>query len=146
MPLDSLGTVGQLQAISVGVQMSDTMKLSLYRGDGVALLGFDVNEELAPRLAGFAIECTPPKGDPYKLVNRLSFEQKITAETTPAEREWTPTDEAPIQKFHWIDYPQDVPSGSFKYRATAMLFVAGSEVELEAGPSDEAEIELRDEG
>jgi hypothetical protein len=126
--------------------MSDTMKLSLYRGDGAVLLAFDVNEELEPRLAGFAIECTPPQGDPYKLENRLSFAQKITTETTPEEREWTPTDEAPIQKFHWIDFPRDVPPGSFKYKATAMLFLAGTETDLEPGPSDEGEIEIRDEG
>lgn len=122
------------------------MKLSLCRGDGAVLLAFDVNEELAPRLAGFAIECTPPQGDPYTLVNRLSFEQEITAETTPEEREWTPTDEAPIQKFHWIDFPHDVPPGSFKYKATAMLFVAGTETDLEPGPSAEAEIDIREEG
>jgi hypothetical protein len=126
--------------------MSNTMKLSLYRGDGSVLLAFDVSEELAPRLAGFAIECTPPKGDSYKLVNRLSFEQEITAETTPEQREWTPTDEAPIQRFHWIDFPRDVPPGTFKYRATAMLFVDGTETELESGPSDSGEIDIREEG
>jgi hypothetical protein len=126
--------------------MGDTMKLSLYRGDGSVMLAFDVNEELAPRLAGFAIECTPPEGDPYRLVNRLSFEQKITAGTTPEEREWTPTDEAPIQKFHWVDFPRDVPPGTFKYKATAMLFVDGTETDLEPGPSDEAEIDIREEG
>lgn len=126
--------------------MSDTMKLSLYRGDGAVLLAFDVNEELAPRLAGFAIECTPPVGDPYKLLNRLSFGQEITAETTPEEREWTPTDEAPIQKFHWIDYPKDVPPGTFRYRATAMLFADGSETDLEPGPSVSAEVDIREEG
>jgi hypothetical protein len=122
------------------------LRFSVLRGDGAALLAFDVDESLAPDLAGFAIECTPPGGDAYPVLNRLSFEQPITAETTPAERTWTPTKEAPIQKFHWIHYPKDVPSGTFTYTATAMLFKVGTESELEPGPSASVSLELRDSG
>jgi len=122
------------------------LRLKVYRGDGAALLAFDVTERLRPDLAGFAIECLPPIGAPYQLLNRLSFAQAITAKTTPSERQWTPTSQAPIQKFHWVDYPKAVPEGTFTYRATAMLFKAGSETELEAGPSTEASLELREEG
>jgi phosphatidylserine/phosphatidylglycerophosphate/cardiolipin synthase-like enzyme len=126
--------------------VSNELNFSVHRGDGAALLAFDVDEALAPDLAGFAVKCTPPTGDPYTLLNRLSFEQEITADTTPAEREWTPSDEAPIQKFHWIHYPKDVPAGKFTYRATAMLFKRGSEKDLEAGPTAEFSLELRDDG
>jgi hypothetical protein len=122
------------------------MALRLYRGDGSALLAFDVDPKLAPRLAGFGVDCDPPKGKSYPLLNRLSFAQEVTKETKPEDREWTPTDEAPIQKFHWADYPAAVTPGKFKYTATAMLFKEGSETELEAGPSQTAEIELWDEG
>lgn len=126
--------------------MADSLSFTVHRGDGAALLAFDVDEKLADDLAGFAVECVPPKGDPYMLVNRLSFEQEITADTTPSERKWTPTDEAPIQKFHWIHFPKDVPAGEFTYKATAMRFAAGKETELEAGPTAEFSLELRDEG
>lgn len=125
---------------------ADGLTLRAYRGDGSALLAFDVDPKLAPDLAGFAIECDPPTGKSYSLQNRLSFGQKITAATTPAEREWTPTNEAPIQKFHWADYPPQVTRGKFTYRATAMLFKRGSEDVLEAGPSSEIKIDLWDEG
>jgi hypothetical protein len=126
--------------------VGDQLRFSVHRGDGAALLAFDVDEALAPDLAGFAIECIPPEGDPYPVLNRLNFEQQITAETTPSERQWTPSDQAPIQKFHWIHYPKDVPGGTFNYKATAMLFQKGSETELEAGPSAEFSLQLRDPG
>lgn len=126
--------------------MSEGLRFAVHRGDGAALLAFDVDADLAPDLAGFAVECVPPKGEPYQLLNRLSFEQEITAETKPSEREWTPTDEAPIQKFHWVHYPKDVPPGKFTYKATAMLFAAGEETKLKQGPSAQETLELRDEG
>jgi hypothetical protein len=126
--------------------VSDSLRLSVHRGDGAALLAFDVDEKLAPDLAGFAVECVPPQGDPYPLLNRLNFARKVTAGTTPSERRWTSTFKAPIQKFHWIHYPKDVPPGEFTYRATAMLFAAGEETKLKRGPSKECSLELRDEG
>jgi phosphatidylserine/phosphatidylglycerophosphate/cardiolipin synthase-like enzyme len=125
---------------------ADGLSLRAYRGDGSALLAFDVDPKLAPDLAGFAIECDPPTGKSYTLQNRLSFAQKITAGTTPAEREWTPTNQAPIQKFHWADYPSQVTRGKFIYKATAMLFKKDSEETIEAGPSAEVSIDLWDEG
>src|ERR1051326_3784644 len=126
--------------------MSAELAFSAHRGDGAALLAFDVPEELAPTLAGFAVECKPPSGPSYPLLNRLSFEQQITSETTPEERKWTPTEKAPIQKFHWIHYPKDVPPGTFTYKATAMKFVDGSETDVEPGPTAKVSLELRDEG
>jgi len=126
--------------------MAEGLRFAVHRGDGAALLAFDVDAELAPDLAGFAVECQPPRGKPYQLLNRLSFAQAITAETKPSEREWTPTDEAPIQKFHWVHYPKDVPPGKFTYRATAMLFVDGEETKLKEGPTAQRTLELRDEG
>lgn len=97
--------------------MSGGLTFAAHRGDGAALLCFDVDEELVADLAGFAIECRPPGGDPYPVLNRLGFAQEITAETKPEDREWTPSSEAPIQKFHWIHYPKDVPPGTFTYKA-----------------------------
>jgi hypothetical protein len=126
--------------------VSEGLRFAVHRGDGAALLAFDVDAELAPDLAGFAVECEPPGGDPYPVLNRLSFAQEITAATTPEQREWTPSAEAPIQKFHWIHFPKDVPAGKFTYRATAMLFADGEETKLKKGPTAQRTLSLRDEG
>src|SRR6187549_286014 len=115
-----------------------------YRGDGATLLAFNVDEELAGDLAGFALEFTPPGGRPTPIRNRLSFDAPITAETTPEERVWTPTDQAPLQKFHWIHRPADVEPGEFRYRVSAKLFDSGGG--LKSGTSTEVALELLDEG
>lgn len=115
-----------------------------YRGDGAALLAFDVTEELAQNLAGFALEFTPPGGERTPIRNRLTFDAQITAATTPEERTWTPTDQAPLQKFHWIHRPPDVEAGEFTYHVTAKLF--DSDGSLKSGPSTDLMLELLDEG
>lgn len=118
-----------------------------YRGDGAALLAFDATEELARDLAGFAVEYTAPGGQVEPIRNRLNFETPMTAETTPEERVWTPTTEAPLQKFHWMHFPPDVKEGEFTYAVTAMLFTGdGDEVNLKMGPSVEVSLELLEEG
>ncbi len=125
---------------------TEGLTLKAYRGDGAALLAFDVDERIRGDLAGFAVSCEPPKGKAYPLLNRLSLERAIVSETTPSQRKWTPTDEAPLQKFHWTHYPKEVTEGTFTYRATAMLFKKDSETELEPGPSSEVSLELWEEG
>ena len=85
----------------------DGLTVKAYRGDGAALLAFDVDEHLADDLAGFAVQCVAPSGERYPILNRLSFEQRITADTTPRQRRWTPTDVAPLQKFHWAHFPRE---------------------------------------
>jgi hypothetical protein len=124
----------------------DGLTLKAYRGDGAALLAFDLDEDLADDLAGFAVECVPPRGASYMLKNRLSFERRITAGTTPGRRRFTDTDKAPLQTFRWVHFPKDVTRGAFTYRATAMLFRRGSETRLEPGPRAEVSLELMDEG
>ena len=121
------------------------MKFKSHRGDSCVLLAFDIEQEYADRLAGFAVEYTSPDGKTHPVYNRLSFEHAITAETTPAQRRWLPTAEAPLQKFHWIHFPESVDPGTFTYKATAMLFKDGTEDQLEPGPSAEASLRLMDE-
>lgn len=122
----------------------ESLTVVAYRGDGAALLAFDVSEELAQNLAGFALEFTPPGGERTPIRNRLSFEAGMTAATTPEERTWTPTDQAPLQKFHWIHRPPDVEAGEFTYHVTAKLFE--SDGSLKSGPSTDLSLELVDEG
>ncbi len=123
---------------------ADGLTLKAYRGDGAALLAFDVDESLSGQLAGFAIQYTPPGGDPKWLFNRLTFDDPITAATTPDQRRSiaTSTHEAPIQKFHWSHFPSNPLPGEFTYTATAMLFKSGTESELEEGPTASVQIDL----
>ncbi len=121
---------------------SDGFTFCAYAGDGAVLLAFDLDESRQKDLAGFAVEYTDPDGKTFPVLNRLSFAQAITSTTTPEQRQYTPTSEAPLQKFHWVHFPPDVKPGAFTYRATAMLFQPGSETALTAGPSAEVEVAL----
>ncbi|HEY7421384.1 MAG TPA: phospholipase D-like domain-containing protein [Gaiellaceae bacterium] len=121
---------------------ADGLTLCAYPGDGAVLLAFDLDESRQADLAGFAVEYTDPGGKTHPVLNRLSFGQAITSATTPEQRRFTPTDEAPLQKFHWDHFPPDVEPGTFTYKATAMLFQPGSETALTPGPSAEVEVSL----
>src|SRR6516164_7294202 len=118
------------------------LTLTAYAGDGAVLLAFDLDQSMQQDLAGFAVEYTDPDGQTFPVLNRLSFAQAITSATTPEQRVWTPTIQAPLQKFHWVHFPPDVKPGTFTYKATAMLFQPGSETALSAGPSAEIGVEL----
>jgi phosphatidylserine/phosphatidylglycerophosphate/cardiolipin synthase-like enzyme len=120
--------------------------LKVFRGDGCALLCFDVDERLQDNLAGFAIEYVTPSGTRRDVKNRLSFAERVTAETTPEDRRWTPTSEAPLQTFRWVHFPHEVEPGTFTYRATAMLFKPGSQTAIQRGPAVEVPLDLLDEG
>ena len=125
---------------------SEGLALKVHRGEGAALLAFDVDPALRRDLAGFAVRYVNPEGRSRPLTNRLTFDDPITAETTPAQRRaiTTPTDVAPLQKFRWVHFPRRVPSGTFAYTATAMLFKRGSQTAIEPGPSATVEIDLRE--
>jgi PLD-like domain len=121
---------------------SDGFTFSAYWGDGALLLAFDLDEARQADLAGFAVEYTDPDGHTFPVLNRLNFAQAITSATTPAQRQFTPTEEAPLQKFHWVHFPPDVKPGTFTYKATAMLFQPGTETAITPGPSAEVEVDL----
>jgi hypothetical protein len=123
-------------------QQAEGLTFIAYPGDGAVLLAFDVDESMAPDLAGFAVEYTDPDGQTLPVLNRLGFTQAITSATTPEQRQFIPTSEAPLQKFHWVHFPPDVKPGTFTYKATAMLFQADSETALTAGPSAEIGVVL----
>jgi hypothetical protein len=121
---------------------SDGFSFCAYWGDGALLLAFDLDESRQADLAGFAVEYTDPGGKTFPVLNRLNFGQALTGTTKLQQRKYTPTDEAPLQKFHWVHFPPDVKPGTFTYKATAMLFQPGSETALTAGPSAEVEVDL----
>jgi phosphatidylserine/phosphatidylglycerophosphate/cardiolipin synthase-like enzyme len=115
------------------------LTVTAHAGDGAVLLAFDL--PLASiqggEFAGFAIRCTPPAGSAFYLPNRLSFAQQVTRNTTPAQRVWTPSDQAPFQKFHWVHFVGDVQPGTYRYDVSARFFVNGALVD---GPSGSATV------
>jgi hypothetical protein len=121
---------------------SDGFTFCAYAGDGAVLLAFDLDESRQADLAGFAVEYTDPDGKTFPVANRINFAQALTKTTKLEQRRYTPTSEAPLQKFHWVHFPSDVKPGAFTYKATAMLFQPGSETALTAGPSAEVEVTL----
>ena len=113
------------------------ISITAHRGDGMVLLAFNLDDKLTADLAGFAVKRTPPSGPAEFLLNRLSFVDKITAATTPGQRMWTASDQAPFQKFRWIDFPADTMPGTYRYAVTAMYF---ADSDLKPGPSAEVEV------
>jgi hypothetical protein len=128
------------------VSKEDGLTFAAHRGEGATLLAFDIEDSLQKDLAGFAVRYLSPEGKEFTINNRLTFTEPVTAETTPAERHEiiTPTDQAPLQKFHWVHFPRRVPPGKFLYTATAMMFSGGSEDKVEPGPQTSLEIDLKE--
>ena len=118
------------------------LTLKAFRGDGGVLLAFDLDQHLTANLAGFAVQCTPPNGPAAYLLNRLSFDIAITAATTPQERQWTPSNLAPFQKFRWMHFPTDLAPGAYSYIVTAMYFGDGGSNQLIPGVSANISLEL----
>ncbi|MDO9453220.1 MAG: phospholipase D-like domain-containing protein [Stagnimonas sp.] len=94
----------------------DGLTLKLYRGEGMALLAFDLDPAQATRdFVGFAVEFKPPRAyEWFPLPNRLRFEG---APAHPNHR-YSSLD-APFQKFRWIHVPSKVVRGDYAYRVTA---------------------------
>jgi phosphatidylserine/phosphatidylglycerophosphate/cardiolipin synthase-like enzyme len=120
--------------------IQDGLTVKAYRGDGAALLAFDLSETLTAGLAGFAIRCTPPNGQPTYIPNRLNFTAAVTTQTTPEQRAWSPSDQAPFQKYRWVDFPTDVVPGPYLYEISAMYFDANGG--LKQGPTVDVSLEL----
>ncbi len=120
---------------------SNGLTFTAYPGDGDVLLAFSLDEKILQQndLAGFAIQWTPPGGQPDYIPNRLSFNQPMTSATTPQQRVWTSSQEAPFQKFHWVHFPPDVLPGTYTYKVTARYCQGGKLVD---GPSVQLSLPL----
>lgn len=116
------------------------LTVKAYRGDGSAMLAFDLDEKLCQNLAGFAIKRTAPDKKSCYLPNFLSFASKVTADTKTEELGGHPSNEAPFQKFRWIDVVEDVQDGKYSYDVTAMYFATGDK--LKEGPSVNVQVEI----
>jgi hypothetical protein len=118
----------------------DGLTVKLYRGDGSAMLAFNVDKGKTKNLAGFAVKRTAPDGKSIYLPNMLGFTSCVTTETKTEEIEGHPSNEAPFQKFRWLDVPEEMQPGDFRYDVTAMYFDKGNT--LMAGPTLDVSLEI----
>ncbi|HEY2289422.1 MAG TPA: hypothetical protein VGM86_01855, partial [Thermoanaerobaculia bacterium] len=64
------------------------VSITAYRGDGSALLAFDIDQHLVtPLFAGFAVQAKAPDGTTEWLKNRLNLKTGLHSESTPADRQ-----------------------------------------------------------
>lgn len=113
-----------------------------YPGDACVLLAFDVVQGKTANLAGFAISRKNPDGTTNDLQNRLDFDTQVTSATTPEERQWHPSEQAPFQKFRWVDFPANSQAGVYTYTVTAMYFSGNDTSQLTKGDSATVEVDL----
>lgn len=114
-------------------ETANGITLKLYRGEGTALLSFDLDQSRATEdFVGFAVEFREPGENNWKRMgNRLHFDY----DGPRAGKASFPSTEAPIQKYRWNHYPFDLRPGEYRYRITAMymrpdgLLVRGDKVE-----------------
>jgi hypothetical protein len=116
------------------------LTVKVYKGDGAAMLAFNVDKGKTKNLAGFAVKRTAPDGKSVYLPNRLGLASCVTSETKTEELEGHPSNEAPFQKFRWIDIPEEMQPGDFSYEVTALYFDKGDK--LIAGPTCEVSLEI----
>ena len=62
---------------------NDGLTFAAHRGEGAALLAFDVKHSLHENLAGFAVRYRSPEGKEFTINNRLTFADPVTADTSP---------------------------------------------------------------
>jgi len=132
--------IGTVSSTPPGGGVPGNLKVKAYVGDRNVLLAFDLDvpKDQLQRFAGFAIERKPPGASAWEpLMNRLSFHDALTSETTPDQRPWRPSTEAPFQKFRWVDFPHEIKPGSYTYKVTAMQF-AGAQL----NPWDSAQVSV----
>ena len=117
----------------------------IYPGDNKILIAMSLDDDSInatdKNLAGFAIWRKYDGKLEQILPNRISFTSGVNAATTAETREWTDSDQAPFQKFRWVDVPADGFDVPITYRVQALYFSgqgfatrAGPEVSIKAEP------------
>jgi PLD-like domain len=117
---------------------SGGLTFKLYRGEGVALLAFDLDKvDATDDFVGFSVEVKYPGSDRFgALRNRLHFDLPPDLERPRSFK----STEAPFQKFRWIHVPTQVGGGEFRYRVTAKYMDANGQ--LSSGSQVENAISL----
>jgi phosphatidylserine/phosphatidylglycerophosphate/cardiolipin synthase-like enzyme len=118
---------------TINTQEKNGLRVVVYPGDTKLLIAMSLADDKADNLAGFAIWRTVAGKPEQALANRLSFTAGVSSETTAADRKWTPSDQAPFQKFRWVDVPPDGFTAPITYRVRALYFT-GQGTAMRAGP------------
>lgn len=105
-----------MNAVYMRKESSHGVTLKLHRGEGMCLLGFDLDDERASEdFVGFAIRFRAPGDRTWKRVwNRLRFSYDGLSEAE--RRRGAPSTEAPIQKYRWLHFPHQVTAGEYRYK------------------------------
>jgi len=119
------------------------LTLTAHRGDRSVLLAMDLPQDQTNKLAGFALFRQAPGGGREPLLNRLDFATPVTSATNAEDRVWHPSDQAPFQKFRWVDVPPSVVPGTYEYTATARYFDGSGK--LIDGPSASVQLDIETE-
>jgi hypothetical protein len=126
----------------------------VHSGDNKILIAMSLRDggvnDTDKNLAGFAI-WRQYDGKPEQILqNRISFTFGVNAQTTADTRKWTDSDQAPFQKFRWVDVPADGFDVPITYRVRALYFTghgfetkAGPEVTVRAEPVKQLHSEFR---
>ncbi len=112
------------------------VSITAYRGDGSALLAFDIDQHLVtPLFAGFAVQAKAPDGTTEWLKNRLNLKTGLHSDSTPEQRQqnWTDSNQAPFQKFRWQHFPAQPQPGTWTYTVTPMFFTSAQSSKLKPG-------------
>ena len=120
----------------------DGLTFRLYRGEGAALLAFDLERAKATDdFVGFSVEVKDPGSNNWgALRNRLHFDYPPNPKRPLSFK----STEAPFQKFRWVHVPTDVSgAGEFRYRVTALYMDTTGK--LHSGAAVEESISLRPE-
>ncbi len=115
-----------------------------YPGDNKILIAMSLRDsgvnDTDKNLAGFAIWRKYDGKAEEILQNRISFVSGVNAATTAATREWTDSDQAPFQKFRWVDVPADGFDVPITYRVQALYFT-GQGHATKVGPEVSVKVE-----
>lgn len=121
-----------------------------YAGDAMTMLCFDLTKEKTTDCVGFTIQVKTPAGRKFFLLNRLSFEKKLTTNSDLEDREEasTPTDKAPIQKFRWLHVPGSSfdgkeEMGEYTYTITPRYWKSGALVAIDNNLSVEITMQVQ---
>jgi hypothetical protein len=133
---------------------SEGLHVVIYPGDNKILIAMSLSDssvnDTDKNLAGFAIWRQYDGKAEEILPNRIGFDSGVNDATTAATRKWTNSDQAPFQKFRWVDVPADGFDVPITYRVRALYFTgqgyattAGPEVTVKAAPVKQRHTKFR---
>jgi phosphatidylserine/phosphatidylglycerophosphate/cardiolipin synthase-like enzyme len=133
---------------------NEGLHVVVYPGDNKILIAMSLSDDSIndadKNLAGFAIWRRYDGKAEEILPNRIGFDSGVNNKTTAETRKWTDSDQAPFQKFRWVDVPADGFDVPITYRVRALYFTgqgyatkAGPEVTVKAAPVKQRHTKFR---